>query len=272
LGLPHGTSARLADQLLERGVGVVDLSASFRLDRELYEATYDEHPCPHHLSGAVYGLAELHREQLRGARLIAGPGCFPTGVTLAVAAAYRAGLASAAPLIADCKTGVTGAGVKASLGTHFCNVADRVMPYKVEGHRHAPEIARNLSDLAGRAVRVRFTPHLVPVRRGILSTCYVPLVDGVSRAALRDALSALVEGERFLELLPPGRQPDTARVAGTNRVELQVVHDPANGLAVMTSAIDNLCRGSSGGALQALNVALGLDEGAGLSQLTPTLP
>jgi N-acetyl-gamma-glutamyl-phosphate reductase len=272
LGLPHGASARLADELLERGVGVVDLSASFRLDRARYEAHYEAHPCPQRLDDAVYGLAEIHRERLRGARLIAGPGCFPTGVTLAVAAAYRAGMASEGPLIADCKTGVTGAGAAASSGTHFCNVADRVMPYKVEGHRHGPEIARNLSDLANRTVRVRFTPHLIPVRRGILSTCYVPLEPGVDAAALREASRAWTENEPFLHLLEAGRQPDIARVAGTNRVELQVVCDLANGLAVMTSAIDNLCRGSSGGALQALNVALGLDEGAGLSHLTPSLP
>jgi len=272
LGLPHGSSASLAAELLDAGLGVVDLSASFRLPAAIYTQAYGEHPCIERIDDAVYGLPELHRDRLPGARLIAGPGCFPTGVTLACAPFYEASLVSQAPLIADCKTGVTGAGAKASMTTHFCRVADTVSPYQVEGHRHSPEIAHNLSTLAGRPLKVRFTPHLLPIRRGILSTCYLGLKPGVDQAQLRDALVSYYADERFVHVLPQGMQPNLARVAGTNAVEVQVVCDEHAGLAVVTSAIDNLCKGSSGGALQALNVALGIDEGAGLSQLMPALP
>jgi N-acetyl-gamma-glutamyl-phosphate reductase len=272
LGLPHGTSASVAAACLDAGLGVVDLSASFRLPAALYAAHYGDHPCPDRIEEAVYGLPELHREALRGARLIAGPGCFPTGVTLACAPLLRQGLVADRPLIADCKTGVTGAGAKLSAGTHFCRVADTVTPYKVEGHRHRPEIERNLSQINSDSVVVRFTPHLVPIRRGILSTCYLPLKSGVSHRQLESALRGFAADEPFVDVVPAGVQPSLARVAGTNDVELQVVHDETTQMAVVTSAIDNLCKGSSGGALQALNVAMGWDEGAGLSSLTPALP
>jgi N-acetyl-gamma-glutamyl-phosphate reductase len=272
LGLPHGSSARLAAELLELGVGVVDLSASFRLPAALYAEHYGDHPCPELMGSAVYGLPELHRQKLPGARLIAGPGCFPTGVTLACAPFLQAGLIAEGLLIADCKTGVTGAGAKLASGSQFCRVADTIMPYKVEGHRHTPEIAHNLSALAKSPLKVRFTPHLLPIRRGILSTCYLPLAAGVGAKDLRLALHEFCDDEPFLHALPSGLQPNLARVAGTNEVEIQVVCDEQTGLAVITSAIDNLCKGSSGGALQALNIALGFDEGAGLSGLSATLP
>ena len=270
LGLPHGTSAEMASQLLDAGLGVVDLSASFRLPAPVYEAHYGSHPCPERIKQAVYGLPELHRRSLMGARLIAGPGCFPTGVTLACMAFYRAGLVGRSTLIADCKTGVTGAGATPSAVTHFARVADTVTPYKVEGHRHAPEMVNNLSREF--TVPVRFTPHLIPIRRGILSTCYLPLNDGVSQSDLDDVLGAFCAGEPFLRRLQVGHQPNLARVAGTNEVEIQAVYDEAHQIAVVTCAIDNLCKGSSGGALQALNVALGLDETAGLDHLTPAIP
>ena len=270
LGLPHGTSASLAQEALALGLGVVDLSASFRLPAACYAQHYGEHPCPELIDQAVYGLPELFRASLPGARLIAGPGCFPTGVTLACVAFYRAGLVAPRTLIADCKTGVTGAGAQASQTTHFARLADTVTPYKVEGHRHAPEIAHNLS--GSFEVPVRFTPHLLPIRRGILSTCYLPLLPGVDQGSLDQALAAFCADERFVHQLPGGLQPSLARVAGTNEVEVQVVYDADHQLAVVTCAIDNLCKGSSGGALQALNVALGLDEGAGLDQLTPPVP
>ncbi len=272
LGLPHGSSAALADTLLAAGLGVVDLSASFRLPASLYRELYGEHPCPERIKEAVYGLPELHRSSLVGARLIAGPGCFPTGVTLACAPFFAAGLQADSALIADCKTGVTGAGAKASMSTHFCQVADTVTPYKVEGHRHGPEIARNLGALTNLPVTVRFTPHLLPIRRGILSTCYLPLKANHDTDELRRILDAFYAHERFVHVLPAGVQPNLARVAGTNEVEVQVVADSAAGLAVVTSAIDNLCKGSSGGALQALNVALGLAEDAGLDQLSAAVP
>ncbi len=272
LGLPHGSSATLADELLDAGLGVVDLSASFRLPVALYNKLYGEHPCPERLKEAVYGLPELHRSALPGARLIAGPGCFPTGVTLACAPFVAAGLVANSTLIADCKTGVTGAGAKASLTTHFCQVADTVMPYKVEGHRHGPEIAHNLGALSDMPVTVRFTPHLLPIRRGILSTCYLPLNASQNTADLRRVLASFYAAEPFVHVLPEGVQPNLARVAGTNEVEVQVVADAAADLAVVTSAIDNLCKGSSGGALQALNLALGWSEDAGLDRLSAAVP
>jgi N-acetyl-gamma-glutamyl-phosphate reductase len=272
LGMPHGHSAALAARLLDAGLGVVDLSASFRLPAATYQAHYGDHPCPERIADAVYGLPELHQQELVGARLIAGPGCFPTGVTLACAPLYAAGLIGSGPLIADCKTGVTGAGATASKATHFCSVADTVTPYKVDGHRHTPEMERNLTAAAGAPVAVRFVPHLLPIRRGILSTCYLPLAPGVGTAELRAALADFAADRPFVHLLPEGTQPNLARVAGTNEVELQAMADEGTGLALVISAIDNLCKGSSGGALQALNIALGFSEGAGLTGLTATTP
>ena len=274
LALPHGQSAALASSLLDAGVHVLDLSADFRLDRTLYEAHYGAHPCPHRLPQAVYGLPELSacRSRLPGAPLIAGPGCYPTTVTLATAPFYAAGVVpSSSVLIADCKSGVTGAGIQAKPGTHFCAVTDTIQAYKVEGHRHRPEIARNLSWLTGREVRVRFTPHLLPVRRGILATCYLA-VDLWDEDGLRALVSGAYEGSPFVRLLPKGQQPSLTRVAGTNRVEIQVVPDPDNELVVITCALDNLCKGSSGGAIQALNLAMGFAEETGLDGLQPTVP
>lgn len=274
LALPHGQSAAVAGSLLAAGVRVVDLSADFRLDEGLYEQHYGPHPCPEHLPRAAYGLPELPgcRQGLVGASLIAGPGCYPTTVTLAAAPLYATGMVTAARvLIADCKSGVTGAGIQAKPGSHFCAVADTIQPYKVVGHRHQPEIARNLSWLSGGDVRLRFTPHLLPVRRGILATCYVP-TDTADEAVIRDVITEFYEGSEFVRLLPVGQQPSLARVAGTNRVELQVVADPSNELVVVTCALDNLCKGSSGGAIQALNLALGLPESSGLTGLAPAVP
>lgn len=273
LALPHGQSANLGGQLLERGVRVVDLSADFRLDAERYGLHYGDHPCPEYLEEAAYGLPEIAqcRDALVGSRLIAGPGCFPTTVTLAVAPFYSAGLVRpGSVLIADCKTGVTGAGIQATPGTHFCSVADTVTPYKVEAHRHQPEISRNLDWLSPSPTRVRFTPHLVPLRRGILATCYLE-TDGDPQS-LRDCIADFYKESPFVGLLDSGRQPSLARLAGTNRVEIQVVADPDNGLAVVTCGLDNLCKGSAGGAIQALNLALGLDERSGLHRLTAAYP
>ncbi|MBM64883.1 MAG: N-acetyl-gamma-glutamyl-phosphate reductase [Myxococcales bacterium] len=274
LALPHGQSASVAGALLAAGVRVVDLSADFRLDLALYEQHYGPHPCPEHFTKAVYGLPELPdcRESLVGASLIAGPGCYPTTVTLAVAPLFAAGMvARTGVVIADCKSGVTGAGIQAKPGSHYCAVADTIQAYKVVGHRHQPEIVRNLTWLTDGDVRLRFTPHLLPVRRGILATCYVPIeID--EEAVIREAVTAFYEGSPFVRLLPGGQQPSLARVAGTNRVELQVVADPNNGLVVVTCALDNLCKGSSGGAIQALNLALGLPESRGLAGLLPAVP
>ena len=274
LALPHGQSAKIAANLIAAGVRVLDLSADFRLDRERYERHYAQHPCPQHLEHAVYGLPELGqcREKLSGARLIAGPGCYPTTVTLAAAPLYQAGVViQGSVLIADCKSGVTGAGIQAKPNTHFCAVADTIQAYKVEGHRHQPEIARNLSWLVDSDVRVRFTPHLLPVRRGILATCYVATTVR-DEARLREITETFYEQSPFVRLLPTGQQPSLNRVSGTNRVEVQIVADSDNELAVITCALDNLCKGSSGGAIQALNVALGSSEASGLDSLIPVSP
>ena len=264
--LPHAASAEAVSALRERGTPVLDLSADFRFDDlSVYEAWYGKHPVPERLNEAVYGLVELHREEIRSADLIAVPGCYPTASTLALAPLIESGLVKREGIVVDAKSGVSGAGRGLSSSTHFPEVSEGVRAYKVGAHRHGPEIEQELTRLAGAPIRIAFVPHLLPMSRGILATCYAqPVGKSVTAAACTEAARALYDGSPSVHVLDVGEHPDTLWVRGSNRVHLAYAQDPNSGTIVAMSAIDNLVKGASGQAIQCLNVRFGLDEGAGL--------
>lgn len=264
--LPHAASAEAVNALRERGQKVLDLSADFRFgDLAVYEAWYGKHPVPERLPEAVYGLVELHREELRGADLIAVPGCYPTASTLALAPLIKNGLIRTDGIAVDAKSGVSGAGRGLSSATHFPESAEGVRAYKAGAHRHGPEIEQELGRLAGSPVQIAFVPHLLPMTRGLLATCYAqPAGPGVSAAACVEAARSLYRGSPSVQALDEGQHPDTLWVRGSNRVHVGYAQDRRSGTIIAMSAIDNLVKGASGQAIQCLNVRLGLDEGAGL--------
>ena len=269
LALPHGASAEFGAQLYKRGVRVFDLSADFRLrSLDTYTQWYGEHPHPELMSAAVYGLPELYREKLRGADLVAVPGCYPTATLLALAPLAEAGLISPAGVIADCKSGVSGAGRSAKTDLLFPEVGESFKAYAVGSHRHGPEIAQELA-AHGAPVPVTFTPHLIPMSRGILATAYCDLVEGqeLDTPALLDIYRARYADEPFVEVLGHGELPTTGNVRGSNRAQVTVLRHPGTGKVIALSAIDNLVKGAAGQAVQALNLRYGLDERAGLEQV-----
>lgn len=271
--LPHGQSARAVAALRERGLLVIDLSADFRLrDVAVYDQWYASaedptHPAAGLLGDAVYGLPERYRAELAGAKLIAAPGCYPTSAILAAAPLLDAKLIRAERLIVDAKSGVSGAGRSPGLATHFPEVGEGVRAYKVGGtHRHTPEIEQELSRAAGAALQVLFTPHLIPMTRGIFTCVYAEPVDPARAAGdYQSALEQAYAAEPFVTVLPPGRVPDTAHVRGSNRAHVAVSYDARTQRVLCMAAIDNLVKGASGQAVQAMNLALGWDETLGLT-------
>ena len=261
---PHGVAHALAGELLAAGTRVIDLSADFRLqDAEEWAAWYGQpHGAPELLGEAVYGLPEVNREQIRNARLIAVPGCYPTASQLGLLPLLEAGLADPATLIADCKSGVSGAGRGAKVGSLFCEAGESMMAYSVKGHRHLPEIRQGLRRAAGGDVGLTFVPHLTPMIRGIHATLYARVADrSVDLQALYEKRYA---NEPFVDVMPAGSHPETRSVRGANVCRL-AVHRPQQGdLVVVLSVIDNLVKGASGQAVQNLNIMFGLDERLGL--------
>jgi N-acetyl-gamma-glutamyl-phosphate reductase len=274
LAVPHTAALAIAPDLLDAGVKVFDLSADFRLkDPALYEAWYEtSHTAPELLERAVYGLPELGRDALRTAELVACPGCYPTSAILAAAPALESGLAAiGSKVVVDAKSGLSGAGRSPGAGTHYATANEAVMPYKVASHRHTPEIVQALSEVAGAPVRVSFTPHLVPMTRGLLSTVYLEAVDGVSTSDAVEAYRARYADEPFVTVHAPGRMPSTREVSGTNRAHIGVAADAASSTLVVACVIDNLVKGSGGQAIQCANISLGLDETAGLDHPGPVV-
>jgi N-acetyl-gamma-glutamyl-phosphate reductase len=252
---PHGAAAPVVAGLRERGVRVVDLSADFRLhDRAVYEDWYGEHGAPALLGGAVYGLPELHRDEIAGADLVANPGCYPTAAILALAPLARAGLLG--DVVIDAKSGVSGAGREPTHDKHFVSVDETVTPYKVGGHRHTPEIEQ---ELGGGDLRVTFTPHLVPLAHGELVSCYVTPTRVEDVAALYDDAYG---DEPWVEVVegPPGMQ----EVRETNYCRISVHGDERTGRIIVFATIDNLWKGTSSQAVQNLNLMFGRDESEGL--------
>ncbi len=258
---PHGASAPVVAALRERGARVVDLSADFRLrDRATYEDWYGPHGAPELFGTAVYGLPELYRDAVRGAALVAAPGCYPTATLLALAPLARAGLI--ADVVVDAKSGVSGAGRAATEATHFVTVDENVNAYGVAHHRHSPEIDQELAAL-GAPVAATFTPHLVPLDQGELVSCYVTPSRAVEDDELRALYAAAYASEPFIELAQ--RPPGVRDVRDTNVCRISVHADARTGKAIAFAAIDNLWKGAAAQAVQCLNLMFGLDERAGLA-------
>lgn len=269
--LPHGTTQEVVAGL-PKHLKVIDLSADFRLrDPDLYAATYGQaHRAPDIQPEAVYGLTEIARQEIAAARLIACPGCYPTSAILPLTPLLADGLIDADQIIIDSKSGVTGAGRALKETSLFSEVAEGINAYGIAGHRHAPEIEQSLSGAAGKALKVNFTPHLMPMNRGILSTLYLKL-DGADAADARRSLLARYEGEPFVRVTPQGSAPATRHVRGSNYCLIGVFADRLPGRIIVVSVIDNLVKGASGQAVQNFNVAFGLPETMGLEQ-APLFP
>ena len=263
--VPHQAAMGMIPAFLQQGCKVVDLSADFRFrDKDLYEEWYQAHTAPELLAEAVYGLPELHRGEVRRARLVGNPGCYPTAVILGLAPLAQAGLLQPESVIADCKSGVSGAGRQALLGISFCEVNEGFRPYKVLEHRHTPEMEQELSGLAGARVKVTFTPHLAPMSRGILGTLYGGLTADRSEEELRELYQQFFLGHPFVRLHPPGRLPDTRDVRGANFCDLALRVDRESRRVIVLSAIDNLTKGAAGQAVQNFNLMMGFPETMGL--------
>jgi N-acetyl-gamma-glutamyl-phosphate reductase len=264
LCLPHTEAAPVAVAALDAGARVVDLSADFRLRQAAeFEAWYGEaHPHPEFLSQAVYGLTEIARAQLAGARLVANPGCYPTSVLLALFPLARAGALSGS-VIVDAKSGVSGAGRSPKQHLQFVEVAENLSAYSVgRNHRHVPEMEQALAAWTTQPIDLIFTPHLAPVSRGLLSTIYASLREGWDEARVRETIESTYQGEPFIRILPDGQHAALAHAAYTNRCVLGI--SVVKGVALLTSALDNLVKGAAGQAVQNANVMAGLDETTGL--------
>ncbi|RJQ54673.1 MAG: N-acetyl-gamma-glutamyl-phosphate reductase [Actinobacteria bacterium] len=272
LCLPHGESAPLAAQLLDEEHKVIDLSADLRLPQAEYEQWYElSHPAPELLKQAVYGLPELNRGEIESATLVANPGCYPTGALLALAPAVDAGLIDTSTIVIDSKSGVSGAGRAPAPGVHFCAVSDSLTAYKVGTHRHTPEIELSLSLLADAPVVVSFTPHLAPMSRGILTTVYATLPDGVDAGQLVEEYANFYAASSFVFIRSDGSVPSTGDVAGSNECHISLHVDERTNRLVCISAIDNLLKGASGQAIQNMNLMYGFAEVAGLELLGRTV-
>jgi N-acetyl-gamma-glutamyl-phosphate reductase len=263
--VPHKTAMDLVPILLNAGKKVVDLSADFRIrDAAVYEEWYQPHSSIECIEEAVYGLPELYRDQVKNARLTANPGCYPTSIILGLAPLLREGLIDPAHLIIDSKSGTSGAGRSANVGTLFCEVTDGFRAYKVGGqHRHIPEIEQELTVLAGQPVTISFTPHLLPISRGILSTMYAPLSNEISATTeteIQELYESTYTDEPFVRVCPAGSFPATQHVRGSNCCDIGVKVDVRTGRIIIVSAIDNVAKGASGQAVQNMNLMNGFDE------------
>ncbi len=266
LALPHKTAQSYAAPFFHAGKIVLDLSADFRFeDIFLYEKTYAVAHQEKELNArAVYGLPELFRDRIRKARLIGCPGCYPTSIILACAPLMKTGLARLDSIIADSKSGVSGAGRAPTPITHYVSCNESIRAYSVAAHRHTPEVEEKLSQLAGQSVIVQFTPHLTPMDRGILSTVYIDMTKDVEEKQIREMYEEFYRGEPFVRVLPEGELPATKTVAFTNFCDIGMKLDKRTGRLIVISAIDNLVKGASGQAIQCMNIILGLDERSGL--------
>ncbi len=269
---PNGIAMKQAADLLRLGVRVIDLAADFRIkDIAEWETWYGmKHAAPELVAEAVYGLPELNREAIREAKLVANPGCYPTATQLGFLPLLEAGLVNADNLIADAKSGVSGAGRKAEVHTLFAEAGDNFKAYGVPGHRHLPEIRQGLSQLAGRTVGLTFVPHLTPLIRGIHATLYARL-NGSDQIDLQALYEKRYEQEPFVDVLPPGSHPETRSVRASNICRIAVHRPQGQDMIVVLSVIDNLVKGAAGQAVQNMNIMFGFEECAGLSQI-PVLP
>ena len=269
--LPHGLSQELAQTCYHAGKLFIDLGADFRLEdeaayQEWYGGTFLNREL-HEM--AVYAMPEFFREQIRGKRILANPGCYTTAVPMALGPAVEKGLVELTGIVADCKSGVTGAGRKLTQTTHYPDVNEAFTAYKVAAHRHTPEMEQTLSHLAGAPVRLTFVPHLLPVNRGILATCYAKIQPGVTEDEIRRVYEEKYRDEYFVRLLPKGRVADVKYVRCSNFCDVSLHVDSRTGTLVAVSALDNMDKGAAGQAVQNMNLALGWDETLGLRLIPP---
>lgn len=269
--LPHGLSQDIAEECSLRGKIFIDLGADFRLEdegdyKEWYGGEYKNKELH---KNSVYALPELFRGQIKGKKTIANPGCYTTGVPLALAPAIKAGLISTKGIVADCKSGVTGAGRGLSQNTHYPDLNEGFHPYKVASHRHTPEIEQTLSHLADEKVTITFVPHLLPVNRGILSTCYAMLSEGATKEKIRAAYEGFYRNEYFVRLLPDGACADIHNIKYSNFCDISLHIDTRANRLIAVSAIDNMVKGAAGQAVQNMNILFGLDEKTGLEIVPP---
>ena len=267
--LPHKAAMEVVPTFLKLGRKVIDLSADYRLsDPAVYGQWYEPHLNPANLKKAVYGLPEIRRAKIRGAKLVANPGCYPTSIILGLAPLLKQGLIHPHSIISDSASGVTGAGRSAKVDSLYCEVNEGYKAYGVGGvHRHTPEIEQELSLLAGEPLKVTFTPHLVPMDRGILSTIYAAPLKEMTSADLVRLYAEFYAGEPFVRVLPQGSLPSTAFVRGSNFCDIAPLVDARTGRIIIVSAIDNLVKGASGQAVQNMNLVCGFPETTGLDVL-----
>jgi len=271
---PHGVAMSQAQVLLDANVKLIDLAADFRLqDTAVFEKWYKmPHSCPDILREAVYGVPELYREKIKSAQVIGNPGCYPTTVLLGLAPLLEQGLIDcSAPIIADSKSGVSGAGRKAEVATLFAEASDSMKAYGVAGHRHHPEIYAQLTQLAGAELQFIFVPHLIPMIRGMLSTIYVKLSETAKNIDLQALYEQRYQHERFVDVMPAGSLPETRSVRGSNQIRIALHKQAEAGYLTLVVVQDNLVKGAAGQAVQNMNIMFGLPENTGL-EVVPLLP
>jgi N-acetyl-gamma-glutamyl-phosphate reductase len=265
MALPHQLSMTFVPEFIKRQKKVIDLSADFRFDdAAVYEAVYQPHTAKDLLKTAVYGLSEIYAEQIATATLIGNPGCYPTGVLLPLIPLLKNNLLDPATLVADSKSGASGAGRSLSIASHYCEVNESFRPYKVATHRHNPEMDAVLSREAQLSVSITFVPHLVPMTRGMLTTIYATPAAGLKAGDLAECYAAAYSQRPFIRLCSEDRMPDTLNVRATNFCDIGFKLDEPNNRLIIISAIDNLVKGAAGQAVQNMNIMLGFDETAGL--------
>jgi len=272
LALPHGVSMDIAPEFIKAGKKVIDLSADYRLrEVKTYETWYGKHRSAKLIKNAVYGIPEIYREKIKKTKLIANPGCYPTGIILGLAPALKNKLIDVSTIIVDSASGVSGAGREPLTGSLFCEVDGGYKAYKVGNHRHLPEIEQELNALAGRKFSISFTPHLLPVKRGILSTIYATLKKDVSLPELHSLYASFYAKEKFVRICPEGIYPNISSVCGSNYCQIGLAVDPRTKRVIITAAIDNLIKGAAGQAVQNMNIICGFKENTGL-QTAPLYP
>ncbi|MEE1224922.1 MAG: N-acetyl-gamma-glutamyl-phosphate reductase [Clostridia bacterium] len=265
--LPHGASKDVIPSIIEKGVKVIDLSGDFRYDDiKVYEKWYgQEHSSPELLKESVYGMPELYRDKIKGARLIGNPGCYTTCSILGAYPLLKSGIGNSENIIIDAKSGVTGAGRGLSQQVHFCECTENMKAYKVATHRHTSEIEQELSHAAGCEVMVSFTPHLIPLKRGIVSTIYINLNKKCTTEELVNMYKEFYKDEYFVRVKNVGELPESKHVAGSNFIDIGIVVDERLNRAVVVSSLDNIVKGAAGQALQNMNILFGFDEKTALS-------
>jgi N-acetyl-gamma-glutamyl-phosphate reductase len=268
LALPHQLPMTLVPEFVRRNARVVDLSADFRFnDAAVYESAYQPHSARDLLDRAVYGLSEVYFEAIRSAILVGNPGCYPTSALLPLIPLVKAGFLDLNTLIADSKSGVSGAGRSLALTSHFCEVNESIKAYKVASHRHNAEMDAILSREAQQTVQLTFVPHLIPMSRGMLTTIYATPVKGVQAEDIRNCLTVAYSDHPFIRLCAPGRVPDTLHVKGSNYCDIGFELDKRTNRLILISAIDNLVKGAAGQAVQNMNIMLDMDQTSGLMQM-----